>query len=50
MSYIAGLFLLYMDDFESFKCFSNIITHGFNLAFYLLDEELVALLLTNKYY
>jgi len=39
MSYIAGLLLLYMQPFETFKCFSNMVCKLSLLPFYLLHEQ-----------
>jgi len=43
MSYIAGLLLLYLDTYDAFVCFSNLITQQFLLDFFLLEEKPVDL-------
>ena len=39
MSYVAGLLLLYLDTFDAFVCFSNLITQPFLLEFFKLEEK-----------
>lgn len=43
MSFIVGLFLLYMDKYTAFVCFSNLMTSECLMQFYQLDEEYLIL-------
>ena len=45
MSYIAGLLLLYLDTYDAFVCFSNLVTQHFLLDFFLLEEKPVKYLI-----
>lgn len=39
MSYLAGIFLLYMPPFQAFVCFSNLLHSPYSHAFLKLDHE-----------
>lgn len=42
MSYIAALLLLYMDEYDTFVCFSNLLAIRTNRDFYLLEHSAIA--------
>ena len=48
MSFIVAMLLLYMDEFEAFKCFSNLVERQTNMDFYRLEKvfEINKLILT----
>jgi hypothetical protein len=41
MSYIAALLLLYMDEYETFVCFSNLLAIRTNRDFYMLEPAAI---------
>ena len=42
MSYVAALLLLYLDEYETFVCFSNILAIRTNRDFYLLQQKTIS--------
>jgi hypothetical protein len=42
MSHIAAMLLLYMDEFDAFVCFANLLERRFFRALYALDLEAIA--------
>ena len=42
MSFIAALLLLYMDEYETFVCFSNLLAIRTNRDFYLLERPAIS--------
>jgi len=41
MSFIAGLFLLYMQPYDAFRCFANVICRMSLIPFFLINEQQV---------